>query len=102
MGDLEDYVLGEGELASLRAHGAFGLDSQKPETSSRSRLRYELYGICEHQGSQMQDGHYVAYVNSGPSLEREEWFGISDSKLWRCERSEVLKIEAYIAFYRRV
>lgn len=50
----------------------------------------------------MQDGHYIAYVNSGPSLAREEWFGLSDAKVWRCERAEVLKVEAYLAFYRRV
>jgi len=49
----------------------------------------------------MHSGHYVAYVNGGASLESEAWFGISDARIWTCTRSEALKAEAYIAFYRR-
>jgi len=64
-------------------------------------LRYELYGLCVHLGSSMKSGHYVAFVNSGPSLERESWFEISDAKRKSCTRAEVLKAEAYVAFYRR-
>jgi len=50
----------------------------------------------------MENGHYTAYVNSGASLDSEQWFGISDTKLTSCSRADVLKKEAYIAFYRRV
>jgi len=75
--------------------------AREPEEAGTGPLRYELYGICVHQGSTMASGHYVAYVNSGASLEREAWFGISDTRVWSCSRAEVLKAEAYIAFYRR-
>merc|ERR1712146_87667 len=82
--------------------GDFCTLANKFKAQTGTPMLYELYAICEHQGSQMQDGHYVAYVNSGPSLAREEWFGLSDTKVWKCERAEVLKVEAYIAFYRRI
>merc|ERR1712178_67250 len=74
---------------------------EKFKGHNNASMQYELYALCEHQGSQMQDGHYIAYVNSGPSLKNEEWYGMSDTKVWKCERAEILKVEAYIAFYRR-
>jgi len=107
--DLSDSVISLAQLESLNAHAAPGSDMQalvetlKSKTAgSACSLSYELYGLCEHQGSEMEDGHYVAYVNVGPSLSKEEWVGVSDAKLWKCKRDEVLKVEAYIAFYRRV
>lgn len=104
--DLGPHVLREDELDSLAAHAASGSDFSrlKEEMTARSGASfiYELYALCEHQGSAMEDGHYVAYVNSGPSLAQEEWFCISDAKLEKKSRAEVLKVEAYIAFYRRV
>lgn len=105
--DLRDFVLTERQLGSMAPFVAEGLDLQHAapprETASTSTpsLRYELYGICVHQGATMHSGHYVAYVNGGASLESEAWFGISDARIWTCTRSEVLKAEAYIAFYRR-
>jgi len=104
--DLSNHALSQQQLESLAAHAAAGSDlkrlAEEMKATGPSALRYELYGLCEHQGSQMQDGHYVAYINSGPSLAREEWYGISDAKKWKCDRADVLKVEAYVAFYRRV
>jgi len=109
--DISDYVLTEPQLDSIRTFlvegqdlGSFAIPSQLERANgvaNAASLRYELYGICVHQGSSMQSGHYVAYVNGGPSLEKEAWFGISDARLWKCGRDEVLKAEAYIAFYRQ-
>jgi len=109
--DISDYVLTEPQLAGIRPFLVEGQDlgnlaiPSQPETAdsvaNATPLRYELYGICVHQGNSMQSGHYVAYVNGGPSLEKESWFGISDARLWKCGRDEVLKAEAYIAFYRQ-
>ena len=31
----------------------------------------ELYAVCAHLGGSMERGHYVAFVNTGPSLEEE-------------------------------
>merc|ERR1719265_122015 len=96
--NLNEFVMSEGKLESLAAYAASEADfaalKEKMQTRPAGPLTYELYAICEHQGPAMQDGHYVAYVNSGPSLAREEWFGLSDTKVWKCERAEVLKVEA--------
>jgi len=102
--DLSDSVLSEAELKTLQAHAIPGCDLQDAPGDalpSGSSIRYELYAICEHQGLQMQGGHYIAYVNSGASLSSAEWFGISDAKVWKCTWADVLKAEAYVAFYRR-
>merc|ERR1712046_61240 len=97
--DLTGNVLTKEDFDSLRAHGADTSDLEKladdMQKSSAGSLRYELYGVCEHLGTQMQEGHYGAYVNVGPSLDREEWLGISDAKMWKCARTDVLKAEAY-------
>lgn len=103
--DLSGHVLDEARFETLKAHAAVksDFDSLAAQMAAplAGSLRYELYAIVEHQGSQMQDGHYVAYVNAGSCLAKEEWLGISDAKVWKCDRADVLKVEAYIAFYRR-
>merc|ERR1712232_1368419 len=75
--------------------------AKRLEECNMGDLNYELFGLIEHRGDQMQGGHYVAYVNSAICLAREQWFGLSDAKVWKCDRAEVMKAEAYIAFYRR-
>jgi len=105
---LDDLVLDEAKLESLKPHLAKHVDLDKlVQTRSSANgdarpLEYELYGICVHQGATMGSGHYIAFVNSGPSLEKEDWLGLSDTKVWACSRAEVLKAEAYVAFYRRM
>mmetsp|Transcript_39900 Transcript_39900/g.87088 ORF Transcript_39900/g.87088 Transcript_39900/m.87088 type:complete len:754 (+) Transcript_39900:22-2283(+) len=118
--DLSDFALTASRIEGIRPHTVPGSsevlecgvldcarandkDGQGPSLANGSAgLQYELYGICVHQGSSMQGGHYVAYVNSGPSLEAEDWHCISDARLSSCTRAEVLKMEAYLAFYRRL
>lgn len=92
--------MSENEHRRLAPHLAPGSVSEKPPKPSSS-LRYELYGVCVHQGSTMHGGHYIAYVNTGCSLESEEWYTISDSQVSRCSRADALEAEAYVAFYRR-
>mmetsp|Transcript_24639 Transcript_24639/g.82488 ORF Transcript_24639/g.82488 Transcript_24639/m.82488 type:complete len:707 (-) Transcript_24639:112-2232(-) len=109
--DLTDYVLEEEQLKRMKPHVEKGLEDVEarccapppPENSdaAASSVRYELYGLCVHQGSSMKAGHYVAFVNGGPSLEKERWYGISDARTWKCNREEVLKAEGYVVFYRR-
>ncbi|CAE8582230.1 unnamed protein product [Polarella glacialis] len=104
--DLSEFVLTEELHANMKPHlaseSAKDMDIPLLTEGSETKHEYELYGLCVHQGSALQSGHYVAFVNAGPSLAREDWFGSSDTKVWRCPRSEALKAEAYLAFYRRV
>jgi len=106
--DLSSYVFTKEQQEKLRPHLAPGssvecvLPVQSPsEDAPEVGCRYELYAVCVHEGSTLQSGHYVAYVNAGPSLEREDWHGISDARVWNCTREAVLKVEGYVAFYRR-
>lgn len=99
--DVSRFVLTESEFHGLQSHVAEGLELKDALLggSNGSSLCYELYGICVHTGS-MKGGHYIAFVNAGPSLEAERWVGISDARVWNCDREEMLKAEAYVAFYR--
>lgn len=97
--DLSDYVLSDEQLQSFKPYVDRGYEDL--QGNGAVSLKYELYGMCVHQGSSMKSGHYIAYVNSGASLEEEKWFEISDAKRRSCTRAEVLKAEAYVAFYRR-
>jgi len=106
--DLAPFVLSHDHLQRLVPYVSDNAQIQKliddqgdKANTGTEALRYELYGICVHQGNSMKGGHYVAYVNSGPSLEKEKWFFISDGKVCSCSRAEVLRAEAYVAFYRR-
>jgi len=104
--DFSQYVISESEIESLKPHAVGSAATEAvagftAENGNKPEFCYELYGICVHEGS-MENGHYTAYVNSGASLDSEQWFGISDTKLTSCSRADVLKKEAYIAFYRRV
>lgn len=108
--ELEENVLASETIESLAPFVEKGLEdiqrfvSQlqgKTDCCRPNPLRYELYALCVHQGTSMRSGHYVAYVNSGQSLEKEKWFGVSDTRVWKCDRDEVLKAEAYVVFYRR-
>jgi hypothetical protein len=98
--DLSQHMLTKDMVARLRPHLAE--DARLPEVAETSSgCLYELYGICEHIGS-MGGGHYVAYVNAGPSLAEENWYYISDACRDKSTLEKVLNAQAYIAFYRRV
>eukprot|EP00434_Breviolum_minutum_P012587 symbB.v1.2.011092.t1/scaffold693.1/size172333/4 len=63
---------------------------------------YELYAVCAHLGGSMERGHYVAFINVGPNLKEESWFLLDDARVLPVRREDALRVEAYIAFYRRV
>jgi len=107
--DLNDYAFTQELCASLASHlapgsntpGSFLTEQNDNLFEGGSSLRYELYAICVHEGASMQSGHYVAYLNAGPSLEQEDWYCVSDMTVTGSSREIVLKKEAYVAFYRR-
>lgn len=106
--DVTEFVATEGQRKDLVPHlAAEALCTEPPPQSGassgekRSECVYSIYGLCVHQGASMSSGHYVAYVNVGPALCKEEWYGASDTHVWKCTRAEALKAEAYVAFYRR-
>mmetsp|Transcript_67554 Transcript_67554/g.162186 ORF Transcript_67554/g.162186 Transcript_67554/m.162186 type:complete len:729 (-) Transcript_67554:155-2341(-) len=102
--DLRSLVMQRTDIENLKGHlskGAEFCERYLENPPQEDELLYELYAVCEHRGDSMQMGHYVAFVNSGDSLSEERWYGLSDTKVWKCSRKEVLDAEAYVAFYRR-
>lgn len=59
-------------------------------------INYSLKGIVEHQGPNMSNGHYVAYVQGS-----QGWLLKDDERTSSIELSEVLKKPAYLLFYMR-
>ncbi|CAE7235047.1 UBP23 [Symbiodinium natans] len=97
--DLSILMLTEAEQRELQPFTA--PESKLPACSPHESSIYELYAVCAHLGGSMERGHYVAFVNTGPSLEEEAWFLLDDARTTACQREDVLRVEAYIAFYRR-
>eukprot|EP00929_Paragymnodinium_shiwhaense_P074103 TRINITY_DN37907_c0_g2_i1.p1 TRINITY_DN37907_c0_g2~~TRINITY_DN37907_c0_g2_i1.p1 ORF type:complete len:697 (+),score=84.68 TRINITY_DN37907_c0_g2_i1:88-2091(+) len=99
--DLAEHVVSKEDLDAMRPYVFKGQDVCTDLPDVTPALLYELYAVCVHQGDSMHGGHYIVYVNAGPSLQQSMWRGADDAKVWSCELPEVLKAEAYIAFYRR-
>ena len=98
--DLGDFVMSEELHGRLSPH-LLAEAGPRPLPADAALLRYELYGVCVHLGQTMREGHYIAFMNTGPSLAEEEWRAFDDARVWRCTRSEALAAQAYVAFYRR-
>lgn len=99
--DFSSFMLDEAQHKKMLPHLASDSPKDIPPTVGSSQSTYELYAICVHLGSSLQSGHYIAYVNAGPSLAREKWYTISDGSVSKCSREDALKAEPYVAFYRR-
>ncbi|OLP77006.1 Catechol O-methyltransferase, partial [Symbiodinium microadriaticum] len=67
--DLSDYLLTEETCGRLRPHLAS--DCKELICKSEGGSRFEIYGICVHKGGSLQSGHYIAFINVGPSLAEE-------------------------------
>eukprot|EP00746_Dinoflagellata_sp_MGD_P167434 gnl/MRDRNA2_/MRDRNA2_98041_c0_seq1.p1 gnl/MRDRNA2_/MRDRNA2_98041_c0~~gnl/MRDRNA2_/MRDRNA2_98041_c0_seq1.p1 ORF type:complete len:779 (+),score=191.57 gnl/MRDRNA2_/MRDRNA2_98041_c0_seq1:139-2475(+) len=99
--DLSDFLMKERDLEAIRPHLASDVATIDLPVVEANSAKYELYGICVHQGNTMESGHYVAFINKGPSLEQGSWYGASDARIWETTLEKVLKEQAYVAFYRR-
>jgi len=54
--------------------------------------------VVEHQGT-FESGHYVAYARLGEGA--DEWFRMSDSRVSRIDEAAVLRVQAFLLFYRQ-
>jgi len=61
---------------------------------------YELFGIIDHIGNQIQNGHYVSYVQC-----RGHWYEFNDAEVTRYDMNAMfdkVKSSCYILFYRYI
>jgi ubiquitin C-terminal hydrolase len=58
---------------------------------------YSLYSVIEHQGKDLESGHYVAYCRRGHT-----WFLFDDRVCTQVSLKDVLATQAFVMLYKRV
>ena len=66
-----------------------------PESQVKSDLKYELFGVVNHYGSQ-NFGHYTSVVKT-----EQGWIDFNDERASKADKSDVINKSAYMIFYRR-
>ena len=92
----ESFKISEGDIFVPSAAYQDREEGGEFAGETNREAEYVLYGLTVHTGT-MTGGHYIAYVKS----EGKTWYGLSDSRVWKCDLKEVLTQEAYILFYAR-
>lgn len=59
---------------------------------------YELYGVCNHHGTDLQGGHYTAYCRNPTD---GHWYFFDDVNTRRISESDIVTKDAYILFYQK-
>ena len=87
----------------MRAHVGFPLDRLELSsfvnhaTSNHcDRSLYHLNGVVVHNGAELHQGHYVAFVRAE---EGNEWFLCDDENIEASSVSRVAAAEAYVLLY---
>jgi len=70
-------------------------------TSSPQEELYDLFGVVEHVGRQMDGGHYIAYIRGKDSRGADRWWKCNDAKCWMVSDETVSSAQGYIWFYER-
>jgi uncharacterized UBP type Zn finger protein len=69
--------------------------------SERIRLlnddHYDLFAVSSHLGSTLQSGHYIAHCKISNT-----WVEFDDTRLYSVSLSDVLGVDAFVLFYRRI
>ena len=66
-----------------------------PEPQIKTDLKYELFGVVNHYGSQ-NFGHYTSVVKT-----EKGWIDFNDERAGRADMSDVINKNAYMLFYLR-
>jgi ubiquitin carboxyl-terminal hydrolase 20/33 len=82
--------------AAASVSGPAAAASSSPSSSTSPAL-YDLFAIVRHLGS-VSGGHYIAYCKSHVT---DRWYEFDDRTVTELSEAEILKIEAYVLFYKR-
>ena len=68
---------------------------------TRENIKYSLYGICCHQGNNMECGHYISLCRNKGS---NKWYKFDDDKVSEIGKNGGLPLTstAYILFYQKL
>ena len=85
-------------------------DTTTSSSSKRPEIPYDLFAVCEHLGTSLQQGHYKAYVQEG-TVEgmgggsgggwTPAWYVCNDTWVLPASEEEVLSAQGYVLFYVR-
>jgi ubiquitin C-terminal hydrolase len=64
------------------------------------RNTYKFFGVCNHFGSTLNPGHYVAHIEMD-ARGRRRWYELNDLNVME-SGNHVKSEKAYVLFYRRV
>ena len=59
---------------------------------------YDLYGVCNHHGTDLQGGHYTAYCRNPTD---SQWYFFDDVNTRRISEADIVTKDAYILFYQK-
>jgi ubiquitin C-terminal hydrolase len=96
----ESNVKENGEEVQEGSEGVEPQVSRKHDNANIS-AKYDLIGVCNHSGSGMQGGHYVAHVNTSFwKNDKPQWMLYDDERVSNTKRAEqITGPSAYILFY---
>uniref|UniRef100_A0A1D1Z2Z0 Ubiquitin carboxyl-terminal hydrolase 23 n=1 Tax=Anthurium amnicola TaxID=1678845 RepID=A0A1D1Z2Z0_9ARAE len=60
-------------------------------------LKYTLYGVLVHAGSETHSGHYYCFVRTSSGT----WYSLNDHQVFQVSEKTVLQQKAYMLFYVR-
>jgi ubiquitin C-terminal hydrolase len=75
--------------------------SQFVRGKRNDRNQFGLYAICDHLGSTLTSGHYIAHIcmdDQGRSV----WYEFNDSTVTQKTADQVKSEKAYVLFYKRI
>ncbi|XP_037466606.1 ubiquitin carboxyl-terminal hydrolase 2-like [Triticum dicoccoides] len=99
------------DLSKLRGHVSFKEilhlgPFMDPRSEDKDNCSYRLVGVIEHEGHQINGGHYIAYVRGAghnhQSSGSSSWVRASDLDIKEVSLEKVLGREAYMLFYERM
>ncbi|VAI74310.1 unnamed protein product [Triticum turgidum subsp. durum] len=99
------------DLSKLRVHVSFKEilhlgPFMDPSSEDKDNCSYRLVGVIEHEGHQINRGHYIAYVRGAghnhQSSGSSSWVRASDLDIKEVSLEKVLSREASMLFYERM
>lgn len=94
-----DSAPGAGGLSLLSGWSPWKRHQRAGQAAGRSGGVYELYGVCNHHGKDLQSGHYTALCRNATD---GNWYSYDDTRVQRVEDAAgVVTPDAYILFYQR-
>jgi len=109
-GDKKAAIMSQVDTTTRNSSGSNNSSSSSSSSSKKAEIPYDLFAVCEHLGTSLQQGHYKAYVQEG-AVEGKgggsgggwtpAWYVCNDTWVLPVSEEEVLRAQGYVLFYVR-